>query len=171
MKIFHANTPIEHSDQIWLIQKDFIFQFRGAVYADPYLEPCSWTIILITTSCLEQIDPHCAHVPLMAFRCLCNPGISRIAEPLSWLQRTVETSKAYSKAFRPGSLDCREKPDSANCRQICVCLQYRQKYSFFFCDYFREIRQSCACQNAAILIKAWCMYMEVMITKFDLAFI
>ena len=36
-------------------------------------------------------------------------------------------------------------------------LQHRGKYSFFY-GYFREIWQISACQNAAILIKAWCMY-------------
>lgn len=33
----------------------------------------------------------------------------------------------------------------------------------FFCECFREIKQVCACQNAAILNKAACTYIRIMI--------
>ena len=47
-----------------------------------------------------------------------------------------------------------------------LCLFTAQ--NFFLCSYFMEIRQISAFQNAAILIKAWRVYTQVMTGIFDL---
>ena len=76
--------------------------------------------------------------------------------------RVLNLVQVYS--LRVLCLNRRKKCKSSKFSQIRVCLQHRWKFNFFFCDYFREIRQICTCQNAvfkpsACIHRSWSNYL------------